>query len=249
MESTNVYELFNSIKDDASPEEVANVERRLADIERKIATASALKEGRDTSEDVALSTMSLSITSKSAEVQVEENGSSSEDVIEEEDAPSEEATTLDPVQAEDEAIALLRDALRDIQKLLSYMTHIDVRQNVSIEDLIPVTLTTEERVQELMQQLDTILALQVEIQSRVLDISREEKVVIGQQELERVIQEALSALQEGEFDTAEKLLDEGQLIATDLDALTAGSDTVSPETVPDEPVEGSTASSTTALEE
>ena len=114
--------------------------------------------------------------------------------------------------------------------------------------LIPVTLTTEERVQELMQQLDTILALQVEIQSRVLDISREEKVVIGQQELERVIQEALSALQEGEFDTAEKLLDEGQLIATDLDALTAGSDTVSPETVPDEPVE-STASSTTALEE
>ena len=74
-------------------------------------------------------------------------------------------------------------------------------------------------------------------------------MVIGQQELERVIQEALSALQEGEFDTAEKLLDEGQLIATDLDALTAGSDTVSPETVPDEPVEGSTASSTTALEE
>ncbi len=227
MESTNVYELFNSIKDEASAEEVANVERRLSDIERKIATAVALKEGRETSEDVALSTMSLSIASKSTSILPEENGTSSD---QEQATQTEESTqepqTVDLVVAEEEAITLLRDALRDIQKLLSYMTHIDVRQNVSIEDLIPVTLTTEERVDELMQQLDDILARQVIIQSRVLDISREEKVVLGQQELERIISEALVALQGGEFDTAETLLDEGTLIANDLDTLTSGTQTV-----------------------
>lgn len=234
MESTNVYELFNSIKAEASAEEVANVERRLKDIERKIATAVALKEGRETSEDVALFTMSLSIASKSPSSREEAVDPAISDVQQDKASSSEETGTHEssdaPVVAtegnEEEAIALLREALRDIQKLLSYMTHIDVRQNVSIEDLIPVTLTTEERVTELMQKLDDILALQVLIQSRVLDVSREEKVVIGQQELERVTQEALAALQAGEFKKAESLLDEGQLIAEDLDTLTADAATI-----------------------
>ena len=247
-ESTNVYELFNSIKDEASAEEVANVERRLSDIERKIATAVALKEGRETSEDVALSTMSVSIASKSSEIASQETGTSSEEQTTQPEESADRSDATDPAVAEEEAITLLRDALRDIQKLLSYMTHIDVRQNVSIEDLIPVTLTTEERVDELMQQLDDILARQVIIQSRVLDISREEKVVIGQQELERIITEALAALQEGKFDTAEALLDEGALIANDLDTLTAGTQTVSSQ--PEEDIEKEeNASSTEQIDE
>ncbi len=44
-----------------------------------------------------------------------------------------------------EAIDGLKDALRDTQKLISFMTDIDVRLSVSVETLVPKELTVEER--------------------------------------------------------------------------------------------------------
>lgn len=99
--TTRAYELLSSIESSATVAERTNIERRLADIERKIIAAQVAHE--------------------------EENG---------------------------EDVKLLSGVLGDIQKLISFMTDIDVRANVSIEDLVPVVLTPEERLESLEQKLN-----------------------------------------------------------------------------------------------
>jgi len=52
------------------------------------------------------------------------------------------------------SIAALSEALADTQKLISFMTNIDVRENVALETLVPVVLTPEERLSELEKMLE-----------------------------------------------------------------------------------------------
>jgi hypothetical protein len=215
------------VKGQATTKEVADVERRLADIERKIAQATAIKEGRATDEDLAVSTMSLSTrtmkvsdTADNATLSMLATGTASvtEEVIMDEVLPEEAVAEMPAPDAE--SIELLRSALADIQKLLSYMTHIDVRENVSIEDLLPLTLTPEERVQEVMNLLDETILLQTKIGTHELNDRLREKVSLGQESLEQQISIAVEAMEIGDIDTAYAVLEEAHKLAVDLDKMT-----------------------------
>jgi hypothetical protein len=189
-ESTNIYELFASVKNDASEEEMKNVERRLSDIERKIAKANELREGTTTI-----------VSASTTEVAVPESDEERE-------------------KREGEAIEILRSALTDIQKLMNYMTHIDVRRNVSLEELVPVTLTPEEQSFESTRLLEEIVALQATIGTREVSGGMLEKVAAGQQDLEIKVTAAVDLVQAKNYDAALIILREAHLIATDLDTLT-----------------------------
>jgi hypothetical protein len=66
------------------------------------------------------------------------------------------------VSSEDEKnIAQLRQALQDTQKLIAFMNDIDVRATVTVERIVPLTLTFEERSAQFNSKLDKF-ALEVE---------------------------------------------------------------------------------------
>ena len=62
-------------------------------------------------------------------------------------------------RSEIEASNELLDVLQDIQKLVVFMTNIDVRTNITIDEIIPVTLTTEERLTSIKDKQQKILTL------------------------------------------------------------------------------------------
>jgi len=55
---------------------------------------------------------------------------------------------------ESEAVLLLTEALRNTQKLISFMTKLEVRQTVTIEDLVPKVQTDEEKLTIAKDKLD-----------------------------------------------------------------------------------------------
>ncbi len=103
-ETTRATEFFNSITDVASAAQKADVERRLADIGRKVDEAIALRANE-------------SETDKAA------------------------------------AVTLLTQSLSDTRKLISFMTAIDVKNTVEVEDLVPVVFTLEERITAVRLQI------------------------------------------------------------------------------------------------
>ncbi len=85
-----------------------------------------------------------------------------------------------------EAIDGLKDALRDTQKLISFMTDIDVRYSVSVETLVPKELTAEER-RALAEALRTQILKDVDIitvrAASSTDEGLSEKITIGLSEI------------------------------------------------------------------
>lgn len=202
-ESTGAYELFISVQNSASEEEVKNIERRLSDIKRKIAKAQEIKEGEN---ERSSSVLSL-------RTQTDAGTSTQESTVD-------ESTQEAALSSEEEAIELLRATLMDIQKLVNYMTHIDVRRSVSIEELVPLTLTDDEMRTKVLSLLDETIALQNEIGLREIKAPRAEKVTLGQTELESKLSDVVSLLDLGYFEEAYTLLEEAHEIARDLDRLT-----------------------------
>lgn len=140
-ETTQAQELFYSIGDSASVEEVSSIEQRLANIQIKIGKAAELYNTPD-----AAATTTIEDSATTTPVTEEETASSTEDVVltlvatSTAEATAEPEETVEEKTNEEKAIVLLRSALADTQKLISFMTDIDVRLNVSIDDLVPVEL-------------------------------------------------------------------------------------------------------------
>ncbi len=211
--TTYAYELFESVQSVASPTEVADIERRLADVERKVASVITDNE----------TPMIEAVVADIPEVIVEETGTSSEEIatstseVVAEEVPEETPVVVSfekPAEKIDR-IATLRTALKDLQKLISFMTQIDVRETVTVEELVPVTLTDEERTTAVQKQyaqantyLDTIVAITTK--SNV-----DEKVTFALAQLKDTQRLLDAAIEAGAVTDAEKYAAEFLALAED----------------------------------
>ncbi len=103
----------------------------------------------------------------------------------------------------EDATASLRSVWRDTQKLVSFMTDIDVRNSVSVESLVPVVLTFEERSKIAADQRALLLA----------DVER--------------IETGLNIMEDIDDDTLEKIEDTLKIVNDSLDQTS----TIEPETI------------------
>ncbi len=242
QESTRVYELFESVKTDASQDEVVDIERRLADVQRKVSGAIALKEGSIDEVPPAITAMTLSMSKQSVADTSEEpavtmskialvatTSASTTEVIEvrTEAVAFETVSTTTPLTeeakkiAEAEAIVSLRSTLTDIQKLLNYLSHIDVRQNVSIEDLVPVVRTAEEKAREVIVIYDEVHAYQAKVASRNISSRLKAKVSHAQKEIDTKLTKVTVLMEKGNLDEARILVEDARNIALDLNKITS----------------------------
>ncbi len=232
LESTNVYELFSSVKADASSDDIADVERRLADVKRKVEQAIARKAGNPIQEEPKVAVVALSMAKQASvpaveiattDIKIDASSTVEAVAVTVPDVTtarvSQEATGTADSNAE--AVELLRSALTDIQKLVNYLTHLDVRQNVSIETLVPVVLTPQERALSVQKLFDETKALQTDIASYSLSSQLQAKITHGQRDIDKKLNLATIAMQRGELDKAQSVVQEAHALANDLQKLVA----------------------------
>lgn len=264
-ETTHAYELFTSIEGSASENEILDIKRRLSDIERKIAVATAVEEVVEVTvvEAVIEADNNTEATTVVEEEQAEALPASTTDAFATETEVVEEISAqveVEPVM-EDEVIAeqtteveqvtALRAVLKDLRKLIAFMTDIDVRENVTIEELVPVTLTDEERLMTARSQYNQARALAEEIVLYEVNDEYAEKVEVGMSELTALLAAAEGAFTENAVVAAESAASEALAVATDIHAIVSGmpkKDIVLPEELVTEPKEATTTLETTEEE-
>jgi len=212
VEETEEGELAEDVSDVVTEEELTETTPEVSEIAEESTTEpeepAAEPEESASEEDVDVA--------EEAPESAEVDEVSETDVVEEETEAAGEV-----VLEEAAAIELLRQALADTRKLISFMTNIDVRENVTIEELVPVTLTDEEKNALIENTLAEITTVQAEIEKRIIPEEFYEKFVFGQEKLSIMVANATASLADGELETAKNQSDEALLLATDLFALTS----------------------------
>jgi hypothetical protein len=115
------------------------------------------------------------------------------------------------------------DVLGLIQKLISFMTHIDVRETVTLETLVPVILTPEERMAIVAENLRILESTRVGLEKKLQFITEEglqKKVTLGFEELGADVTAVTAALSAGDVTGAEATIKRAQAMADDLTMLT-----------------------------
>ena len=129
----------------------------------------------------------------------------------------------------DSAARLLAGALSDTRKLISFMTNIDVRANVTVDDLVPVTLTVEERTDAVLNLMTETENLSLSVEGRLPAIASSTEasstelyteVTSGLDQVRVSLENASSSLQSGDINTAENEAQDAYSLASDLDQLT-----------------------------
>lgn len=119
-----------------------------------------------------------------------------------------------------------------IQKLIAFMTDIDVRNTVDLENLVPVILSDEERarsVQEEMTVLSTVLRDEIRARlDRVDDLAVREKVESGLITIDESLVKATIALEASDVALAENVVKEARALMTDIDVMTQYVDEIDP---------------------
>jgi tetrahydromethanopterin S-methyltransferase subunit G len=171
LETTRVYELFETVKASAKQKEIRDIERRLNDIERLVGKA---KERQ---------------------------------TVDEEKAANDLATTLGL-----------------IQKLIVFMTDINVRETVALETLVPVVLSDEERTQFAKERLDAIGVQVADVSVKldaVEDTDVKNKVEEGLGRTTTLTGDAALALERADIGAAESFIAEAGALVADLGMMTA----------------------------
>ncbi len=182
LETTRAYELFETIKESASDEEIADIERRLDDIGRSITAEKVKKE----SDEVG-------------------------------------------------AVNGLTETLGAIQKLIAFMTDIDVRETVTLETLVPIKLTDEERIAVAQSHLDDVVQRTTIVRdtvSAMMQSQVREKVMHGLQKLEELTDMSLSSLADRDITALEVQVRDAAALVSDLEKLVGDSNPL-----PDAPIE------------
>lgn len=128
-------------------------------------------------------------------------------------------TTNSEMSADDLAVTLGL-----IQKLIAFMTDIDIRNTVDLENLVPVILSDEERVrivQEEMIVLSTVLRDEVTGRlDRVDNPGVKGKVESGLVTIDEYLVKATIALEASDISLAENAVKEARALMTDIDVMT-----------------------------
>ncbi len=233
VETTAAFELFTSVKNQASPEEVADIERRLEDISRKVAIAVSSQEVQATEsvpvEETVAAPETAIMTAASDEVVATEadeaavlvEGSTSTEAAPVAVAEPVVESTEPVVLSEAEAVEVLRGVMVDLRKLISFMTDIDVRQAVSVEELVPITLTPEEHQSQLLIDLETIKAFTVVHGETAFTGAGSEKLNLGVADVVRLQAEAEAALAQENVAAAEGSVSAALTLVGDLTSMIA----------------------------
>ena len=239
-ESTQVYELFTSVRKEASVDEIVDIERRLTDVKRKVSDARGLHDGVAPAVDAEVTSVALLMN---GEVDVKDTAPVSDDLAMKTNVSSEsEATNLsagstsitmstmamsadhetqDTEALKAEATILLTEALTDIQKLINYLTNIEVRESVSVETLVPVTPTAGERANEIKKLYDDSKSIIADAEKREVSSKLRNKVRYGKEKSEEHLADVLTAMSAGNLSDAKQAVEEAHAIATDLKKMVA----------------------------
>jgi len=129
----------------------------------------------------------------------------------------------------EEAVKTLAAALSDTRKLISFMTNIDVRENVSIDDLLPVSLSVEERTEVIKQLVVDTEAIRLEIEVALSGMATTSDLYIEGsdklKELSTKLEATKVALEKADIETAETTIKEVFAPAIDLKAVTVPKET------------------------
>ncbi len=203
--TTRAEEFLTSVRQTASEKEIADIERRLADIGRKVELATAIHTSAQTAptssaltaeaDDMQVMSLSAEVVSKTSEI------------------------TPDAEVQKKESVDLLRQALIDTNKLIAFMTDIDVRSSVSVERLIPITPTDEERREKLTSDNQTLLDAQTRLEQAIVVEDDYEKFEAGKNELQRNVTELRTALDSGDYKTSEMAVEAGLRIIAEIEPL------------------------------
>ncbi len=243
QETTAAFELFATVKVQASGSEMENIERRLKDIERKVALANAPRpetaptvEGDEVAATMMMRTMKVADdTTASTEAVADEQASTSDVTVEPETERAPETVAVPEGVSEAEAIEILRGVMSDLRKLISFMTDIDVRNSVSVEELVPMTPTPEERTQNVQAQVARIKEFTAAYGTSTFTGSTAEKVQAGVAEIVRFESEIELALSANDFATAEAQSARALSLLQDVTMLMNAATTSAPQVLPETP--------------
>ncbi len=133
------------------------------------------------------------------------------------------AKDLHATAPETSGVQELADALGLIQKLIVFMTDIDVRETVTLESLVPVVRTPEEQMAAIQALFDDITARRGIVTTHLEDITEpatREKVLLGLESVGLLTQGATTTIVAAAYDSIEKRLEEALVLIIDLEYLT-----------------------------
>lgn len=165
--------------------------------------------------------------------------------------------------SEDEARKKMLDVLQDTHKLIVFMTNIDVRTSLTVDEIVPVTLTQEERLNAVNQQIQDTFSLIERIEVALVatsSVAVEEKIRQAIEESKNELEgKIVPSIKSNDFDLLnvenrvrsiyDVVLDSRSLLGvrdSELDALMEDSNTAT--SIDSLPLDTSTSSTSTTTE-